>query len=116
MEMEDVAEAADMLKEAGGGDIRQQLQIDRLQYCGVSFGLGYVCESYTLPEENLQYNFYFTQTTGYTGIVRWDMVDLINSQNNTSIITRLYDQITNKDAFKVSGKKMDPSELEGLFS
>ena len=116
MEMEDMENAADMIKEAGGGDIRQQLQIDRLQYCGDSVGMGYVCETYLLPEENLQYNFYFSETTGYSGLVRWDVVDLNTKEVSAKMVMRLYDKVTDSSAFTVSGKKMDPSELEALFS
>lgn len=117
MEIENVEDATNLFEEAVGGQtLPFQLQFDSLQYCGQTAGIGYVCETYQLPEENLQYNFYFTQTTGYTGIVRWDMVDLINSQNNASMNMRLFDKVTDSKAFTVSGKKMDPSELEGLFS
>ena len=116
IEMEDIQDAADMIKEAGGGDIRQIMQIDRLQYCCNSFGVGYVCETYLLPEENLQYNFYFTQTADYNGLVRWDVVDLNTKEVSAKMVMRLYDKVTDSSAFTVSGRKMDPSELEGLFS
>ena len=117
MEMTDIEDAADMLQEAGGGqDLRRQLQIDRLQYCGKTTGIGSVCETYVLPDEQLEYNFYFSMTDDYEGLVRWDVIDLNSNTVSAQMEMRLYDRLTDRNAFTVSGKKMDPSELEGMFS
>ncbi len=116
MEMEDIQDAAEMLKEAGGGqDLRRQLQIDRLQYCGKTTGIGSVCETYVLPEENLEYNFYFTQTTDYEGLVRWDVIDLSTKQVSAQMVMRLTKGVADKKVFAVSGKKYSPEDFEGLF-
>lgn len=115
MEMNDIAEAAEMMAESGAQNLRQQMQLDKLQYCGKTTGVGYVCETYILPEDNIRYDFYFAQTDGYTGLVRWDVSDLSSNAVEEHVVMRLYKGVSNKKAFTVTGKKMDPEELAGMF-
>ena len=118
LELEDLQEAGEMLKEAGGiQNLRNQMQIDRLQYAGKTTGVGFVCESYIVPEENTRYNFYFAQTPeGYTGLIRWDIIDTETKETLEEVNLRLTTGVKNQKVFTVSGKKLDPAELEKMFA
>lgn len=119
MEMEDAGEVADMIREMqseGDVNVLSQLTEDGLEYCGRTTGIGYVCESYINPDENMQYNFYFAQTPeGYEGVVRWDRVDLSTGQTDTEIVMRLSQGVKSSKAFKVEGKKTSMEDFENMF-
>ena len=119
MEMEDAGEVADMIREMqseGDVNVLSQLTEDGLEYCGRTTGIGYVCESYINPDENMQYNFFFAQTPeGYEGVVRWDRVDLSTGQTDTEIVMRLSQGVKSSKAFKVEGKKTSMEDFENMF-
>lgn len=119
MEMEDAGAVADMIREMqseGDVNVLSQLTEDGLEYCGRTTGIGYVCESYINPDENMQYNFYFAQTPeGYEGVVRWDRVDLSTGQTDTEIVMRLSQGVKSSKAFKVEGKKTSMEDFENMF-
>ena len=73
---------------------------------------GYVMEMYKSSEENLLYCFYFDAQ----GLVRMDVIDLATRQVTETVLIRLTAGVTDKNAFKVSGKKYSVEELENLFS
>ena len=112
IEGEDMEGITEMLEEARNGqDIRSMLQIDRLQYCGVTNGNGYVCETYRVPDENMAYCFYFTSQ----GLTRWEVIDTSTNQVMETMVIALTKGIADKDAFKVSGKKYTMEEVEKMF-
>ena len=104
----------DMTNDQDLGTLSQIVE-NSLEYCGITYGAGYVCESYKNTEDNTQYNFYFSSTDGYMGIVRWDIVNLTTGQTEQQMVIRLYDKITDNEAFNVSGKKYSLEEVEKLF-
>lgn len=114
--MEVEGEGLDEVKEMMGEmqanqDIRALLQTDRLEYCGIVSGVGYVCESYRIPEDNLGYCFYFTSE----GITRWEVVDLETNQVVETMNISLKSGVSDSKAFTVSGKKYTMEEFEKMF-
>ena len=87
-----------------------------LEYGGLTYGAGYVCETYVNNEEHMQYNFYFSKVDNYEGLVRWDRVDLNTKQTDTQIVMRLMKGVNNGNAFTPTGVKMSMEEVEKMFS
>ena len=92
-------------------DINDVFRTDGLEYYGVVNGVGYVCESYRDPEENLGYSFYFTSA----GISRWEVVDLNTNQVIETMSLTIKPGIADKNAFTLSGKKYTMAEFEKMF-
>lgn len=121
MEMEDAGEVADMIREMqseGDVNVLSQMTEDGLEYCGRTTGTGYICESYINPDENMQYDFYFSdarEQEGYYGIVKWVRVDLSTGQTDTEIVMRLSQGVKSSKAFKVEGKKTSMDDFENMF-
>lgn len=116
----DLGEDSDIQEEFGsmqgmGADsyLEDMLMLDRLEYYGMTSGVGYVCETYLIPGEDAAISFYFTDTGSYQGVVKCEMIDTQTNQVVMTMEMRLYDRVTNKNAFNVSGKKISLSELKG---
>ena len=112
--MEDFADAMQDARSAQ--DIGKILQVDNLGYLGKTTGVGYVCESYKIPGEDIAYSFYFTDvdSEGYEGLVRWEVINLQTGKVEQTMGIRLYDSVP-KNAFDVTGQKQTLEDMEKLF-
>ena len=87
------------------------MQFDSLVYCGVQTYQGYIVETYKMPEENLMYCFYFDSQ----GLAKWEIIDMSTNQVAETITVKLTAGVTDKNAFKPSGKKTSMEDMENMF-
>ncbi len=113
-ELNDADLAQAILDENSSGALLQHAD-EGLEYCGISAGYGYACETYKDAEKNMQYNFYFSKTSDYEGIIRMEVVNLSTGATEQQIVIRVYPGVTNSNAFAVSGKKYTDADIEKLF-
>ncbi len=97
-----------MFKELSGGigDIFTK-EFNTLTYVESKGSGNYWCESYVSPDKTVGYSFYFTSR----GLSRIEIVDLATNQVQ-KITVELSPGVTNKDAFKPTGKKMDMDAIK----
>ena len=83
-----------------------------LKYCGITSGVGYVCESYKDAENNMGYNFYFNSS----GLTRVETVDLETNECMSNAFT-LTAGVADKKVFEIPKgyKKTTVEELENLL-
>lgn len=93
-------------------DVNEMFRTDGLEYCGVVSGVGYICENYRDPEENLGYSFYFNSK----GIFRWEVIDLETNQVVETMNISITPGVADKNAFALSGKKYTMEEFEKMFA
>ena len=108
---ESVDDFKEMLSVGENFDLMSFSSFDSLEYCGMQAYSGYVMEMYKSSEDNLLYCFYFNAE----GLVRFDIIDLTSGKVTETVLTRLTAGVTDKNAFKVSGRKFTMEELEKLF-
>ena len=112
LEGEGVDEMKEMFMDAESErSMLSTMQFDALVYCGYETHQGYIVETYKLPEENLMYCFYFDSQ----GLAKWEIIDMSTNQVTETITVKLTAGVTDKNAFKVSGKKYTMEEMENLF-
>lgn len=91
-----------------------------LKYCGAKTTGGIVCETYETARSTTeegeevgpqQFNFYFTKTADYEGLVRVDVVDLDSETEVYRLVVRLYNEVTSPLAFTTIGKAISMDDL-----
>ncbi len=88
------------------------ISTEDLVYCGLSTGVGYVCEMYKNEEQGVGYNYYFNSE----GLIRVETVILATGERSTSYFS-LKSGIEEKGVFSIPAgyKKTDFEGLENGF-
>ena len=91
-------------------DFISEIPWDALEYTGVTMYPGYCVESYKTANGAL-YRFYFDSQ----GIAKMEVIDPDTEQREMEIPMKLTSGVTDKKAFKPSGKEMDIEEFKKLL-
>ena len=88
-----------------------------LQYCGATTTNGLVCETYLYDDgsDEMLYNFYFTKTNKYEGIVRWTITNLETDEISQDTNIRVYSSVTSPLAFTPVGVKLSEEQFKERF-
>lgn len=97
-------------------DLTDQMQFamvggDNMEYCGFETHPGYIVEIYKIPETNEMYCFYFDGE----GLDKWEVIDMSTNQLVSTTTIKLTSGVSDKNAFKVSGKKLTDEDLSNVI-
>ena len=87
------------------------VELDSLKYFGVNTYSGYTVEKYKAADDNTMYRFYFYSR----GLSKMDVVDLETGAILETTPIRLSAGVTDRNAFKLTGREISIGEIETLF-